>query len=191
MDYMGNQIFWDRKFEGRGHKLLSPEVAVVENIGRFKQGTVLDLACGDGRNALFLMKKGFKVTGVDFSSMALKRLAMFAEINNYSVNTLQIDLSKPGVLKELGIFDNILINHYRMNKEQLREIDEHISEEGILFVCGFGHNHKTDLRVRQEDLIRVSDFEDISKSFELLKYQEKIDERGVFVTYIFQKKKSS
>ena len=28
----------------------------------FKCGTILDIACGDGRNVLFLAEKGFKVT---------------------------------------------------------------------------------------------------------------------------------
>ncbi len=42
-------------------------------------GRVLDLCCGSGRQALNLAKKGFKVTGVDFSPIAIKRAEELAE----------------------------------------------------------------------------------------------------------------
>ncbi|MGK0467269.1 class I SAM-dependent methyltransferase [Clostridium sp.] len=189
MDYMGNKQYWDDKFENRDDKLLSPEKSVVDNIGYFKVGSVLDIACGDGRNTLFLSDKGFKVTGVDFSSKALERLKMFAERDNYLVNTEQIDLNIANSLKDIGIFDNILINHYRLNKNQLADIENHITDDGILFICGFGDKHNVDSKIKKEDLIQITDFENIENSFELIKYLENKDDRGVFVTYIYCKRK--
>lgn len=190
MEYMGNKKYWDEKFANRRDILISPEKSIVENIAYFKKGSVLDIACGDGRNTLFFLEKGFKVTGVDFSSKALERLEMFAKRNNYLVNTKQIDLSISNSLKDIGIFDNIIINHYRLNKEQLVDIENHITDNGILFICGFGYKHKIDYKIRKEDLIQPTDFEDIDKAFELIKYIENEDDRGFFVTYIFHKKKS-
>lgn len=189
MEYMGNKEFWDEKFVSRGANPLSPENILVQSIRYFKKGTVLDIACGDGRNALFLIENGFKVTGVDFSSKALQRLNMFAERNSYTVNTIQIDLTIQNALNHMGIFDNILINHYRLSKQQLKEIQSHITEEGILFVSGFGYKHKADSKIRKEDLIQPTDFEDILKFFQLIEYNENQDERGFFVTYIFRKRK--
>lgn len=187
MEYMGDKEYWDEKFVNRSDKLLSPEKSVTENIRYLKKGSVLDIACGDGRNALFLIENGFKVTGVDFSSKALERLEMFAQKNNYSVNTKQIDLSMANSLKNIGTFDNILINHYRLSKDQFADIENHVTDEGILFICGFGHKHKVDSKIRKEDLIQPTDFEDINKSFELIEYIESQDDRGFFVTYIFRK----
>ncbi|WP_017415468.1 class I SAM-dependent methyltransferase [Clostridium tunisiense] len=189
MEYMGNKEFWDEKFVNRGANPLSPENTLVQSIRYFKKGTVLDIACGDGRNTLFLIEKGFKVTGVDFSNKALQRLNMFAERNSYTVNTIQIDLTIQNALNHMGIFDNILINHYRLSKQQLKEIQSHITEEGILFVSGFGYKHKADSKIRKEDLIQPTDFEDILKFFQLIEYNENQDERGFFVTYIFRKRK--
>lgn len=189
MEYMGNREYWENKFAGRGDNPLSPEKSLVENIAYFKKGSVLDIACGDGRNALFLLERGFKVTGVDFSSKALERLCMFAERNKYSVNTKQIDLSIPNSLKDIGIFDNILINHYRLSKDQIKDIESHVTDDGILFVCGFGHKHKADAKIRREDLIQPTDFEAIKGFFELIKYIEDQDDRGFIVTYIFRRTK--
>lgn len=187
MEYMGNKEFWNEKFAGRGDNPLNPEEALVENIFYFKQGTVLDIACGDGRNSLFLLENGFKVTGIDFSSEALERLKELAEIEKYEVHTKQIDLSKPYSLENIGIFDNVIINHYRLSREQLKELKNHLNHNGILFVCGFGYKHKVDSKIRKDDLIQRADFEGIDKYFELVKYKENQDERGFFVTYIFKK----
>lgn len=188
MEYMGNKEFWEDKFANRGDKRFSPENSLVEHIKYLKKGSVLDLACGDGRNSLFLLENGFKVTGVDFSRKALERLEKFANGNDL-LSTKQIDLSDPNSLRDIGIFDNIIINHYRLDKEQLADIENHITENGILFVCGFGEKHKVDARIGIEDLIYSKDFEEINKSFDSIKYIEKQDEIGFFVTYIFEKRK--
>lgn len=187
MEYMGDKTYWDSKVEIRGDSLLSPEKALINNIGYLKKGTVLDVACGDGRNTLYLLQKGFDVIGVDFSNKALERLNAFATRAGYEIETKQVDLSGSNSLNELNNFDNIVINHYRANKEVLKEISKHINDDGILFVCGFGHKHKVDSKIRQEDLILESDFEEIKNMFDLIKYEENEDERGFFVTYIFKK----
>lgn len=187
---MGNKEYWDEKFEKRSDKLLSPEKSVVKNLKHFKVGSVLDIACGDGRNTIFLIENGFKVTGIDFSNEALLRLKMFAQRSNLSVETKQVDLSEDDALKDLGVYDNILINHYRMDKKQLIGIEEHITDNGILFICGFGDKHKVDSKIRAEDLIQPDDFEDIRNAFDLLKYDETQDDIGFFVTYVFRKKDS-
>ena len=187
MEYIGNKEYWDEKFENRSDKLLNPEKSLVDNIKYFKKGSVLDIACGDGRNSLFLVQNNFNVTSVDFSCKALNRLKKFAERNNCFVDTKQIDLSTTNSLKDIGIFDNILINHYRLRKEQLANIGNHIVDGGILFISGFRYKHRVDSKIRKEDLIQVTDFEDVNKLFELIKYIENKDDRGFFVTYIFRK----
>lgn len=191
MEYMGSKEYWEDKFANRSDELLNPERSLIENISYFKKGTVLDIACGDGRNTIYLLNNGFKVTGVDFSCEALERLKMFAERNNYFVDTRQIDLSIENSLRDIGIFDNIVINHYRLSKEQLSGIENHISDEGILFMSGFGYKHQTDSKIRKDDLFQPTDFDVLKKSFELIKYSENQDDRGFFVTYIFRKRKES
>ncbi|HCO74545.1 MAG TPA: SAM-dependent methyltransferase [Clostridium sp.] len=190
MEYMGNKEYWDDKFENRSDKPLSAEKSIIENIGYFKKGSVLDIACGDGRNTLFFIGEGFQVTGIDFSNKALERLNKFAKRNNYLVHTKQIDLSVINSLKNIGTFDNVLVNHYRLSKNQLEYVGECIADDGILFVCGFGWKHKVDTKIRKDDLIQQTDFEDLNKSFKLIKYSESQDNRGFIVTYIFKKIKS-
>lgn len=187
MEYMGNKDYWNSKFASREDKLLQPESSLINNIKYLKKGTVLDIACGDGRNTIFLLQNNFKVTGVDFSIKALDRLEKFAGKNNLCVYTKQIDLSSDSCINELGIYDNVVINHYRLSKEHISELQSHITSNGILFVCGFGHKHKVDSKIRKEDLIMPTDFENIKDDFELVNYIENEDSRGFFVTYVFRK----
>lgn len=187
MDYMGNESYWDKKFSERGEKLLSAENMLVENIGYFKEGAVLDIACGDGRNTIFLLENDFKVTAVDFSEIALERLSKFCEQKGYSVITKKVDLSDDNALKDLGVFDNIVINHYRLSKEILDNIYKIINKDGILFVNGFGHKHKVDNRIRKEDLIYSNDFTGLKPWFDLIKYVQNEDETGFFSTFIFKR----
>ena len=92
MGYMGDREYWDEKFCNRSDNILKPEKLLVDNIDYFRKGTVLDIACGDGRNSIFLLEKGFRVTGVDFSAEALKRLNIFAERKKCVINTIQMVL---------------------------------------------------------------------------------------------------
>ncbi|KLU66155.1 hypothetical protein DEAC_c21940 [Desulfosporosinus acididurans] len=115
---------------------------------------------------------------------------MFARRNNHYVRTRELDLSISDSLRDIGSFDNIVINHFRLGREQLVEIKNHITDNGVLFICGFGYKHKIDSRIRKEDLIQQNDFDDLDKFFELINYSENEDDRGFIVTYIFRRRNS-
>ena len=54
---------------------LKPHNLVVNSIEYLPSNAkVLDLGCGEGRNSLFLAKKGFQVTSVDISKVGIRKL---------------------------------------------------------------------------------------------------------------------
>ena len=188
MEYMGDKAYWDEKFKNRGKKAMDAEESLVENLDILQPGSVLDVACGDGRNSLFLAKKDFDVTAIDFSEKALERLRAFADEEGLRINTAKTDLSKNEAIQALGMFDNIVVNHYRPDKRLIQELKNHLREGGIFFISGFGEGHEPDVKVRKEDLITSTDFEEMKTSFDLIKFEEKQDDRGYFVTYVFRRK---
>lgn len=188
MEYMGDNKFWNEKFLNRGKEILPPESMLVKNIEKFKKGTVLDIACGDGRNTLFLLRENFYVTAIDFSDIALERLNNFCASNQYLVKTEKIDLSRVHHLQGIETFDNIIINHYKLRQDILENIHKIINQDGILFINGFGHKHKPNNRIGKEDLIYPTDFEKIKIWFDMIEYIETTDERGFFSTYIFRRR---
>jgi SAM-dependent methyltransferase len=63
---------WNRRFRERG--LIhggAPDPTVVSEVERLKPGRALDLGCGQGRHGVWLAERGWQVTGVDFSDVAL------------------------------------------------------------------------------------------------------------------------
>jgi SAM-dependent methyltransferase len=47
--------------------------------GRPPAGRALDLACGEGRNAIWLANRGWKVTAIDYSQVAIDRARELAD----------------------------------------------------------------------------------------------------------------
>ena len=69
-----DQEKWDARYlDGAGGT--DPSAVVVKYWERAPVGRALDLACGNGRNSLFLADKGFAVDAVDISGVALNSLA--------------------------------------------------------------------------------------------------------------------
>jgi len=66
---------WDERY--RAVDLVwgsEPNRFVAEALGaREPAGRALDLACGEGRNAIWLAQRGWRVTGVDYSPVAIAR----------------------------------------------------------------------------------------------------------------------
>jgi SAM-dependent methyltransferase len=55
-----------------------PNMWVEQVAGKLVPGSALDLAAGEGRNALWLLERGWRATAVDFSQVALDRAARIA-----------------------------------------------------------------------------------------------------------------
>lgn len=71
---------WDRRYEGT--ELLwsaQPNRFLVAEAQALPPGRALDLACGEGRNAVWLAERGWKVTGVDFSEVAIGKAGQLAQ----------------------------------------------------------------------------------------------------------------
>jgi len=58
------------------------------------KGEVLCLAEGEGRNAVFLARLGFRVTGVDSSAVGLEKARKLAEQHSVGIETVAADLAE-------------------------------------------------------------------------------------------------
>ena len=87
------QEMWDERHAARepieSHQ---PDPTLAEVAGALAPGRAIDLAAGDGRNAIWLAAQGWDVTAVDFSSVALERATAAAEAANVTVRWVHADL---------------------------------------------------------------------------------------------------
>lgn len=91
---------WDRRYAG--DELLwraEPNRFLVEATSDLRPGSVLDVACGEGRNAIWLAERGWRATGVDFSAVALGKARRLAAARGVDVEWIEADVrtwSPPG-----------------------------------------------------------------------------------------------
>lgn len=65
---------WDRIYLNPDARVpVNPSALVLETTANLAPGVALDAGMGNGRNAVYLARKGWKVTGVDLSEAAVKK----------------------------------------------------------------------------------------------------------------------
>ncbi|WP_019631763.1 class I SAM-dependent methyltransferase [Actinomadura atramentaria] len=71
--------FWDERYGSRDQLFSgNPNGVLVTEAADLPPGRALDLGCGEGGDALWLARRGWRVTGVDISEVALRRAAASA-----------------------------------------------------------------------------------------------------------------
>jgi len=85
---------WDERYSAEEYVYgITPNTFLEENVKTIPKGSVLSLAEGEGRNAVFLAKLGYSVTAVDSSLVGLNKARKLAEANNVEVDIVQADLA--------------------------------------------------------------------------------------------------
>jgi len=64
---------WDRRYAEKQQWSSEPNTLVAELLAELPSGEAVDLAAGEGRHALWLAGRGWRVTAVDFSDVGLAR----------------------------------------------------------------------------------------------------------------------
>ncbi len=99
---------WDRRYSGS--ELIwtaQPNRFLVAETTGLTPGRALDLACGEGRNAVWLAEQGWSVTGVDFSGVALAKAAQLAAARGVAVEWVEADLL--GYEPEPAAYDLVVV----------------------------------------------------------------------------------
>ncbi len=114
------------------NRLFAAEVAGHE------PGRALDVACGEGRNAVWLAERGWQVTAVDFSDVALGKGARLAESRGVEVDWVVADVLE--YAPEQGAFDLVVMLYLQLPHEELvralRRAADAVAPGGALFVLG-------------------------------------------------------
>jgi SAM-dependent methyltransferase len=73
------QAYWDARYASR-ERIWSgkPNAQLVAEVESLEPGRALDVGCGEGADALWLAERGWRVTAVDVSPVALERAAAHA-----------------------------------------------------------------------------------------------------------------
>jgi SAM-dependent methyltransferase len=111
---------WDERY--REHELVwsaGPNAFVAEQLAGHPRGRVLDLAAGEGRNALWLAEQGFDVEAVEFSAVAIEKGRQLAAHRHVSVTFTQADLTEK---LDLEPADVVLLAYLHLPRAAEREV---------------------------------------------------------------------
>jgi SAM-dependent methyltransferase len=72
-----------------------PNRFLVAEVAELLPGRALDLACGEGQNAIWLAGRGWEVTAVDYSEVAIAKARARAERDGVDVRFVCADLAGP------------------------------------------------------------------------------------------------
>ncbi|MGO8863658.1 MAG: class I SAM-dependent methyltransferase [Acidimicrobiales bacterium] len=87
---MVNSEQWDERYSGDELVWTStPNQFLVADVVGLPAGRAVDLACGEGRNSIWLAEQGWEVTGVDFSPVGLAKAKRFADLRGVEVTWVE------------------------------------------------------------------------------------------------------
>lgn len=152
------------------------------------EASVLDMGMGEGRNAVFLAQKGYKVTGVDLSSVAVKKSYLLAQEFGVKIKGIVASLQDYKILP--GSYDAIIC-FYWIDRSMVEKIKTWLKPGGILIYEGYTLREKqrdpakraeqSDNYLKEQELIRLF------PGMRVLKYEEPLHEKEFRSSIILMK----
>ncbi len=139
--------FWEKGYSDLNVSCMGgPSFEVVEIVPALpKNAKVLDLACGEGRNSLYLATKGFDVTAIDRSVAGINKLLHFAQKANVKVTGIVSDIVNLDILEDYDLVMAHGCLYYLSNEEWralLSDVKDHTKPGGFNIYSVFIFNSK-------------------------------------------------
>ncbi len=170
---------WDERYASSEHLWIAePDPALVEAASGLRVGRCLDIGAGEGRNSLFLASRGWDITAVDYSKVALDRFG--DALSARGLHGQLIDGDIRDVAGDLGEFDLVIIANIHpglADREELYKVARSLLlPGGVLFLIG---HHKDSFGIAgPPDLDRLLDeaeMQDQFPDFEVIQLKKVVD----------------
>ncbi len=150
------------------------------------ESTVLDMGMGEGRNAVFLAQKGYKVTGVDISSVAVKKAFLLAQEFGVKIKGVVASLKDYKIAP--NSFDAIICFYY-VDRSLVEKIKTWLKPGGVVIFEAHTvkerESHKKNDPV--DDYLREQELLKLFSGMRILKYEEPLHEKEFRSSIILMK----
>ena len=119
---------WDDHYANAANLNLDPAPLLVEVADMLPPGHALDLACGPGRNALYLARLGWQVTAVDSSQSAIRLLTERA--GGLAIHTHVADLEQHHFAVAPGAYD-LICDFFYLQRDLFPSIRDGVRPGGM------------------------------------------------------------
>lgn len=181
---------WDKMYSKHKGYVFGKEPAayLVEVLSLLPKGRALDLAMGEGRNAIYLAKKGFNVDGVDISEVAIRKARRLAMEQGVRVKTIIADLNKYQV--EAETYD-VILDFYFLNRDLIAQIKKGLKKGGVVVFENYTRAHlKYDKAQNKAYLLNNGELKELFKDFEIVKYREIDNGKEALASIVARKPKN-
>ena len=107
--------FWNDIWSTMDHTFADHDELLVKHTRDLKPGRALDLGCGSGGNAIWLAQRGWRVTAVDFSDVAIEKGKVQAADRQVGVEFVASDVT---TYRPNGLYDLIISFYIQLWPEQ-------------------------------------------------------------------------
>lgn len=133
------KIHWEKYWKRKDHQPRAMHKELLDNLQKrvtIKGKKILEIGTGMGGDSLYLAKKGAKVTVLDFSSEALKKLKISADREKVKLHTILADAKKIPLEAESFdiVFHQGFLEHFRNPELYLLEQKRILKKGGFLLV---------------------------------------------------------
>jgi SAM-dependent methyltransferase len=134
-----NSEDWNRRYEGTELVWsVRPNRFLVEEVEGMEPGRALDLACGEGRHAVWLASLFWRPRGVDFSDVAIAKAKRLAEEHEVAVEFEVADLNE--YVPEEKAYDLVIVFYLQIPAAErtpiLRRAAAAVAPEGTFLLVG-------------------------------------------------------
>lgn len=179
---------WDKKYATEQYIYgTQPSTFLVSVAGQIPVGRVLDIAMGEGRNAIYLAKKGFDVRGVDFSQVALRKARRWARKEKVTIEAINEDLKTYRI--QPNHYDLIVNIHY-LQRSLIPAIRAGVKKGGFVVFQNHTLEHlqnPTGAGTNRDFLLKKGELKRLFRGFKVLKYSETNDGENAYASLFAQK----
>ena len=163
-----------RKGAGYDHPI-APSPFLVEPFGLLPAGLALDLAMGEGRNAIYLAGRGFDVDGVDVDPAAVTRARASARKLGAPIRAVIGNVEDGTYILPLDTYDVIVVFRY-LHRPIFRDIREGLKPGGVVVYQTFTIDQAQFGRpTNPAHLLRPGELKEVFRDWEILACREGIE----------------
>lgn len=179
---------WDKLYNTRAYVFgKEPAPFLRDHIELLPVGRALDIAMGEGRNAVYLAKKGFQVDGVDISEVALQKSRRLARENQVTVNTINADLNHYAIKPESYL---VIVNIDYLQRSLIPQIKRGLKKGGVVVYENLTVEQLKNAKgqqMRRDYLLEKGELRRVFSDFEILVYREANDGKEARASLIARK----
>ena len=122
---------WNERYRAGEQLFGEPSPLVTQYSRELRPARALDLACGPGRNSLYLAKQGWRVQAVDGSALAIEILREQAAERKLAVDARVADLERGEYAIEPGAYE-LICNCYYLQRSLIPKMQAGVRPGGIV-----------------------------------------------------------